>query len=66
LGSTGSVSSDTKLNMVHQNTITSIRPYESHGNYVARVSTTGVDGTLVIWDTNEISALTGKMGGMRI
>ncbi|KAF5357960.1 hypothetical protein D9756_001459 [Leucocoprinus leucothites] len=63
---TGSVSSDTKLNTIHQNTITSIRPYDIEGGYVARVSTSGVDGTLVIWDTNEVSALTARMGGVRI
>lgn len=66
LGGSGSISSDTKLNTVHQNTITSVRPYEVQGGYVTKVSTSGVDGTLVIWDTNEISVLTGKMGGARI
>ncbi|KAF9454603.1 actin-related protein ARPC3 [Macrolepiota fuliginosa MF-IS2] len=66
LGGASSVSSDTKLNTIHQNTITSVRPYEEHGGYVTKVSTTGVDGTLVIWDTNEVSTLTGKMGGVRI
>lgn len=62
----GSVISDTKLNTIHQNTITSVRPYDSQGGYVARVSTTGVDGTLVIWDTSEVSALTARIGGIRI
>lgn len=64
--SAGSVSSDTKLNTIHQNTITSVRPYETQGGYVTRVSTSGVDGALVVWDTNEITALTGKLGGMRV
>ena len=41
---------DTKLRTVHQNTITSVRSYEytANGN-VTRVSTSGVDGKLVIW-----------------
>jgi actin related protein 2/3 complex subunit 1A/1B len=55
---------DTKLSTIHQNTITSIRPYEGAGGQVTKVSTTGVDGKLVIWDTASISALTGRMGAM--
>lgn len=62
----GSIFSDTKLNTIHQNTITSVRPYDSQDGYVARVSTTGVDGAVVIWDTSEVSALTAKIGGIRI
>ncbi|KAF7317949.1 Actin-related protein 2/3 complex subunit [Mycena kentingensis (nom. inval.)] len=57
--------SDTKLLTVHQNTITSIRPFESNGR-VTKVSTSGVDGNLVIWDADAVSALTGKLGGMRV
>ncbi|PBK78721.1 actin-related protein 2/3 complex, subunit 1 [Armillaria solidipes] len=57
--------SDTKLLTVHQNTITSVRPYESvGGGLVTRVSTSGADGNLVIWDVNDVTALTGKMGGL--
>jgi len=55
---------DTKLTTIHQNTITSIRPYEGAAGQVTKVSTTGVDGKLVIWDTASISALTGRMGAM--
>ncbi|KAJ3548754.1 hypothetical protein NMY22_g1139 [Coprinellus aureogranulatus] len=62
----GGPSSDTKLTTVHQNTITEVRPYEFIGTEVAKVSTSGVDGILVIWDTNEVSALTGKFGGARL
>ncbi|KAH7929683.1 WD40 repeat-like protein [Leucogyrophana mollusca] len=62
-------SGDTELLTVHQNTITSVRPFEvgADGN-VARVSTTGVDGKLVIWDVGAVSAggLAGRLGGMRI
>ncbi|KAJ7636016.1 actin-related protein ARPC3 [Mycena polygramma] len=56
-GQTGSsASADTKLLTVHQNTITSVRPYEYSGGRVSKVSTSGVDGNLV----------TGRMGGMRM
>jgi actin related protein 2/3 complex subunit 1A/1B len=53
---------------VHQNTITSVRPYEFKGGRVSKVSTSGVDGNLVIWDADEVSAsgVVGKMGGMRM
>ncbi|KAI9094321.1 WD40-repeat-containing domain protein [Phlyctochytrium arcticum] len=43
-------SSDTGLNSVHQNTITSVRPYAGTRENVTKFSTTGVDGKLVIWD----------------
>jgi actin related protein 2/3 complex subunit 1A/1B len=54
------------LTTLHQNTITEVRPYEIVGGEVAKVSTSGVDGMLVIWDANEISALTSKLGGARL
>ncbi|KAJ6591822.1 actin-related protein ARPC3 [Mycena vulgaris] len=59
---------DTKLLTVHQNTITSVRPYESRGGRVVKVSTSAVDGNLVIWDADNVSAsgLAGRMGGMRM
>jgi len=57
---------DTKLSTIHQNTITSIRPFEGAGGEVTKVSTTGVDGKLVIWDTASISAMTGRLGAMSI
>ncbi|KAF7356803.1 Actin-related protein 2/3 complex subunit [Mycena venus] len=65
-GSTGAT--DTKLLTVHQNTITSVRPYETHGGRVTKVSTSGVDGNLVIWDADNVSAsgVVGRMGGMRV
>ncbi|KAG1891457.1 WD40-repeat-containing domain protein [Suillus subluteus] len=66
-GHTGDAGSDTELLTVHQNTITSVRPYAYGGEgIVSRVSTTGVDGKLIIWDVNAVSALTGKMGGLRV
>ncbi|GAA5983042.1 hypothetical protein JCM11641_004702 [Rhodosporidiobolus odoratus] len=43
-------SQGTELLTVHQNTITSVRAYEGgNGTDVSKVSTTGVDGRLVIW-----------------
>jgi actin related protein 2/3 complex subunit 1A/1B len=67
----GTTSSDTKLLTVHQNTITSVRPYAGNGAQITKVSTTGVDGTLVIWDANEVvtggvGILTGRMGGINL
>jgi len=59
-----SASAETELTTVHQNTITSVRVYEGQPGAVQRVSTSGVDGKLVVWDVNEISALTGKMAGL--
>ncbi|KAG5647310.1 hypothetical protein DXG03_000848 [Asterophora parasitica] len=55
LGGAGSPTADTKLLTVHQNTITNIRPYQGHPSQVSLVSTTGVDGKLVIWDVNAVA-----------
>ncbi|KAG6851282.1 hypothetical protein H0H93_011718 [Arthromyces matolae] len=49
-----SASTDTQLLTIHQNTITSIRSYEGYPGQVSKVSTTGVDGKLVIWDVNAV------------
>jgi actin related protein 2/3 complex subunit 1A/1B len=64
-------SSDSKLLTVHQNTITSVRAYEVHGDHVTRVSTSGVDGRLVIWESNAVatggvSALSGRLGSTHL
>jgi len=68
-GHNADTAGDTELLTVHQNTITSVRPYEykSDGT-VARVSTSGVDGKLVVWNVSAVSAggLAGRLGGMRI
>lgn len=65
----GDVSADTELLTVHQNTITSVRPFEwgAEGS-VSRVSTSGVDGKLVIWSVVPVSAagITGRLAGMRV
>jgi len=62
----GSPTADSKQNTIHQNTITSIRAYDGHNGEVSRVSTSGVDGRLVIWDANAVSAITGRLGGAQI
>ncbi len=40
---------DTKLKTVHQNTISTIRSYHESGGKVSQISSTGVDGKVVIW-----------------
>lgn len=40
---------DTKLETVHQNSISSIRVYEQSGSGVSKISTSGVDGRVVVW-----------------
>jgi len=70
-GSSSGASSDTELLTVHQNTITNVRPYESKGGNVTKVSTTGKDGNLVIWDVGSVtgggaSALTHRLGSTHL
>lgn len=52
----GHAGGDSELATVHQNTITSVRAYEWRGGGVSKVSTSGVDGKLVIWGTGPGSA----------
>ncbi|KAM0806889.1 putative Actin-related protein 2/3 complex subunit [Seiridium cardinale] len=46
----GKVKDDTQLKTVHQNTISTVRAYESDGSAVTKFSTSGVDGRVVIWN----------------
>lgn len=67
ISGSGTSSVDSKLLTVHQNTVTSVRMYEVHGDHVSRVSTSGVDGKLVIWDANaiatsDVSTLSTRLG----
>lgn len=63
----GSGASDTELTTVHQNTITSVRAYEGAPGSVSRVSTSGVDGKLVIWNVAAAATgLAGRMGALRV
>lgn len=63
---------NTELFTVHQNTITSIRPFtnngvQGEGGVVESVSTSGLDGRLVIWGVpHGVAGLTGKVGGMHL
>jgi actin related protein 2/3 complex subunit 1A/1B len=55
-GQTSTAAAGTKMTTVHQNTITSVRGYEYDRNGgVKKVSTTGVDGILVIWEVNAVT-----------
>ncbi|KZT09756.1 actin-like protein ARPC3 [Laetiporus sulphureus 93-53] len=68
---TASSSAESELFTVHQNTITSVRPYEGAPGNITKVSTSGADGRLVVWDVNQITpigtiGITGRMAGMRI
>ena len=67
----GSASGESELFTVHQNTITDVRIYAGQPGAVSQVSTSGVDGKLVVWDVSSVSpvsvgGLAGKLGGMRI
>lgn len=57
-----------ELPTVHQNTITSVRAYAGSPGQVAKLSTSGVDGKLVVWNVSAASAagLAGKLGAMRV
>ncbi|KAF8606035.1 actin-like protein ARPC3 [Ceratobasidium sp. AG-I] len=63
-----------ELLTVHQNTITSVRPYDGSPDNVTRVSTTGKDGQLVIWDVSVktgaggagVAGVTNRIGGMHL
>jgi actin related protein 2/3 complex subunit 1A/1B len=63
-----------ELLTVHQNTITSLRAYEGEPGNVTRVSTTGKDGLLVIWDVAVktgpggagVVGLTSHLGGVHL
>ncbi|KAG8525446.1 uncharacterized protein KY384_009090 [Bacidia gigantensis] len=45
----GKAQSDTQLKTVHQNTISTLRPFEATANGVKNFSSSGVDGRVVIW-----------------
>lgn len=64
----GGAGSDGELLTVHQNTITSVRPYDyNQDGTVAKVSTTGVDGKLVVWAVSaNPGSLAGKLGNIHL
>lgn len=45
----GKAKDDTQLKTVHQNTISTVRVYETSGSKVSKFSSSGVDGRVVIW-----------------
>ncbi|KAK3073202.1 hypothetical protein LTS18_014478, partial [Coniosporium uncinatum] len=45
----GKVKDDTQLKTVHQNTITTLREYGGSPGAIKQISTSGVDGRVVIW-----------------
>ncbi|KAL8295426.1 hypothetical protein RB597_008695 [Gaeumannomyces tritici] len=47
----GKAKDDTQLKTVHQNTISTIRPYQESASGLAKFSSSGVDGRVVIWGT---------------
>ncbi|KAG8754214.1 hypothetical protein FRC12_011266 [Ceratobasidium sp. 428] len=63
-----------ELLTVHQNTITSVRAYEGTPGNITRVSTTGKDGQLVIWNVSVktgaggagVIGVTNRLGGMHL
>lgn len=68
-GGGGASSESPELLTVHQNTITSVRPYEGLPENVTKVSTSGVDGNLVIWAVSVPaggSGLAGRFSGLRV
>jgi actin related protein 2/3 complex subunit 1A/1B len=60
-GGGGGPGDTTELSTIHQNTITSVRQYAP-----GYVSTSGVDGKLVIWDAAKVGKLTGLMAKMTV
>ncbi|TWU74569.1 hypothetical protein ED733_006386 [Metarhizium rileyi] len=46
----GKMKDDTQLKTIHQNTVTTIRPFETTGGRVTKFSSSGVDGRIVIWN----------------
>jgi actin related protein 2/3 complex subunit 1A/1B len=64
LAGTRQTANGTELLTIHQNTITSVRAYEGGlgGSDVTKISTTGVDGRLVIWNTADVEGVTKGVG----
>ena len=56
-----------ELLTVHQNTITSVRPYEvGHNGTVTKVSSSGVDGRLVLWPVSAAAGLAPKLASIHL
>ena len=61
-----SVSADGELHTTHQNTITSVRPYEGSPGAYTTISTSGVDGRLCLFSVSAGAPLNKAMGSLRI
>lgn len=55
--------SDTNLEFIHQNAISFVTIYQGDKNSAKKLSTSGLDGQLVIWD---LVSLTKSMSGLKI
>ncbi|GAB0092411.1 Actin-related protein 2/3 complex subunit [Sergentomyia squamirostris] len=54
---------DTNLDSIHQNAIASLRIFSGTKDSVTRISTSGLDGQLVVWDLNTLSR---SMQGLKL
>lgn len=54
---------DTELDTIHQNAITSMRSYSESNDSVSCISTSGLDGRLVLWN---LKSLESSIQGLRI
>ncbi|RNA19332.1 actin-related 2 3 complex subunit 1A [Brachionus plicatilis] len=54
---------NTTINSIHQNSINDVKILNQSGTKVTQVSTTGLDGNIVIWD---LEALEKRFGNLRI
>jgi len=45
----GKTRDDTQLKTIHQNTINTLREHKGQSGNISHVSTSGVDGRVVIW-----------------
>jgi actin related protein 2/3 complex subunit 1A/1B len=46
----GKTIDDTQLKTVHQNSISTVRAYAGSSDAVSQISTSGVDGRVVVWN----------------
>ena len=51
---------------IHRNTITSMRPYQGQRGAITKVSATGVDGKLVVWNVGAVTAVASKPGNIHL
>ena len=65
-GGGGSSQGESALFTIHQDTITSLRPYEGQSGAITKVSTTGVDGKLVVWNVGAVTVVTVKLGNIHL